>query len=86
MTKEEHLMERNKGLTKRLRGLRKHVKQSAAHAAFREMQLVEEINYLKSVMEEVASMPGKDWLEGQLKLGEALNPVGEEPSTVEKIR
>jgi hypothetical protein len=32
-----------------------------------------EISRLKSVMEAVASLPGKDWLIGQLALGEALD-------------
>lgn len=37
-------------------------------------ELRAEVERLKAVMSEVASMPGKDWLAGQLALAEALNP------------
>lgn len=34
-----------------------------------------EIERLRAVMSEVGSMPGKDWLKGQLMLAEALHPT-----------
>ena len=41
-----------------------------------------EIYRLRNVMEAVASMPGKDWVTGQLALGEALKGGGKNLDTV----
>jgi uncharacterized membrane protein YccC len=36
---------------------------------------LQRLRRLEEVAAEVASMPGKDWLQGQLRLAEALNPT-----------
>lgn len=49
--------------------------------------LAEEIRRLRKVMEVCASMAGKDWLEGQLALAEALDaPYGTENLDVVLLR
>lgn len=50
---------------------REKIMQQAARIAELERENAE----LRSVMEQVASMPGRDWLRGQLTLAEVLNPT-----------
>ena len=45
-----------------------------------------EVERLRAVMIECAEMPGIDWLEGQLKLADTVNPGGDGAQEREKIR